>query len=476
MKRLFLGLLTLFALLFSGVACASGVNRALLIGCDRFVTWPNTAQACAGGARAMQAMLESSGTPFDVIDLWENGLSGREALTAVVRAAFRDAEEGDTAWIYIATHGALGEDGQTLSLVLSDGVTEEEADADFLRALLDTVPGKKVLILDACHSGAAIGKGGTPESRNAFAGEDYLVLCSGGALEDSYLWSDGSGAGSGYFTAALVNGVSGGGWGADANWDGSITLAELEDYVLRNCGVSTPRCYPEQSGQVLLLTGETPEAYLSGLSLETETLAGESPAVSFSYTLRKHCRIRYRLVYSQGDAWDFDGAELIRDGERMLQPGKLRRTITFRRTDEEGGWVLLLITAEDRSGVHLLSSRVLTILPLSGSPELSLYTAEAFSPADGEELAVFIRHDQPMVLTVTVVDEEGNRVARLCTNRADRPEGTGGTTLYWSGLKDDGTPAPEGSYRVQVKASAGEISESVESGAVRLEGPLSQLR
>ena len=70
---------------------------------------------------------------------------------------------------------------------------------------------KKVLIIDACHAGAMIGKGVHPPFDNVFAGPDYVVLCSSGGAEESWFWSgdiDGERlAGAGYFSGALVRAV-----------------------------------------------------------------------------------------------------------------------------------------------------------------------------------------------------------------------------------------------------------------------------
>ena len=70
-----------------------------------------------------------------------------------------------------------------------------------------------------------------------FQGEDYKVLCSSAARRKA-----GSGrgnaqggalTGAGYFSGALVNGISPkGSYGADINDDGAVTLAELTAYLL----------------------------------------------------------------------------------------------------------------------------------------------------------------------------------------------------------------------------------------------------
>lgn len=93
-------------------------------------------------------------------------------------------------------------------------------------------PAKKVLLLDACHSGAMIGKGVEKSFENLFAGDNYYVVCSSGGEEESWYWSGEVGgerlAGAGYFSGALADALSRtGSFGADENRDGAITLTEL---------------------------------------------------------------------------------------------------------------------------------------------------------------------------------------------------------------------------------------------------------
>ena len=66
-----------------------------------------------------------------------------------------------------------------------------------------------MLILDACNSGAFIGKGAwDAQLRNSFQSADYQVLTSAGARENSFLWRDRDGVGGGsYFAQELCEGL-----------------------------------------------------------------------------------------------------------------------------------------------------------------------------------------------------------------------------------------------------------------------------
>ena len=105
---------------------------------------------------------------------------------------------------------------------------------------------KKILILDACNSGAFIGKGEIrTEVCHSFIGPDYLVLTSAGAYEDSFLWHDRGTAGGSYFAQELCEGLRSGAF--DPDKDGIVTLSEACTGMLECHGASGARAYPEDS-------------------------------------------------------------------------------------------------------------------------------------------------------------------------------------------------------------------------------------
>ncbi len=139
-----------------------GITRCLLIGCDRFVTMPATEPAGANNVDTMEALLKDFTPKGTKIRRKVNGPGTVKEFERLVKKTFQDAKDSDTAVIYLSTHGQLQEEGdqRRMSLLLSDGTDEERLEPQKLRKILDKVPGKKVLILDACHSGAVIGCGG----------------------------------------------------------------------------------------------------------------------------------------------------------------------------------------------------------------------------------------------------------------------------------------------------------------------------
>ena len=164
-------------------------------------------------------------------------LVNEHATRANILAALDRLEDafrpGDMAVVHISAHGGESH-GHWLMAAYdcpwgngSDAyVTEQE-----LRQRLEKLPGRVLLILDSCHSGAF----GDGVSNRAVKGQAGLVVYAA-ALSDQYGWYD-NGLDHGYFTHALLEGLSG---KADANHDGLVTLAEIDAYVANRVAALTP--------------------------------------------------------------------------------------------------------------------------------------------------------------------------------------------------------------------------------------------
>lgn len=158
----------LFALLLGCALCfpalAESVDRVLLVGCDNFVSQVSTAPSSANNVTQMMSVL--SGGDLDPVTMVtrRNDLYSKEALERLILETFADADEDDVSFFYISTHG-LWKQGQangSMTLLLSDGVREDGITASELKETFDQIKGTKVLIVDACHSGAMLGKGVHP--------------------------------------------------------------------------------------------------------------------------------------------------------------------------------------------------------------------------------------------------------------------------------------------------------------------------
>ena len=232
---------------------AGTVCRALVIG----NTYSGTSRALQGPANDLHAVEfcldRMNGTAWSVTA--RSSLSA-EAIRSAIGTAFAGAGADDISLFYFSGHGApggelVGNDFQNIS------PTE-------LRNALDAVPGRKVVIVDACYSGGMIAEDtGTRKSRSgtgttenfpqafmqAFqprlrgalntGGYFVLVACRPEELcEEQYIQNGGSGRIMGLFTYYLCYGcgwdgagMAGCGLAADSNGDGVVTLQEAFGYA-----------------------------------------------------------------------------------------------------------------------------------------------------------------------------------------------------------------------------------------------------
>ncbi len=489
-----LGILLLALLLLAPAALAE--NRALLIGCDHFLSMEDTWPASANNVRMMATALTGGSRQFARMTALPEGIATEEEFTAFFKATFAETADEDVSYLYVSTHGLWEEEkgAKGFSLLLSDGETETALQAERLRDLLLGIRGQKILILDTCHSGAVIGKGASIPCENLFAGEDVMVICSSGAAEESWFWASGMDdghdiVGSGYFSGVFSRGIStSGGFGADSNRDGEITLREIQSFLLRSHGASTVRVYPEDSDAVIFAYNparlrQLRYTQVHAISFEEGALSIAYPSISLSFTVLQPVRIGYLLVYQKDGRWDYANPEFFYDSgdsENLpgqlpgsLEPGWKERTITLHTADDDygEGYVLLHMLVMTESAVTVAASTVLCVPPSEGNPELSVRTDEAFSPAEGEECGILIEHSLPCELTVTVLDEDGNTVRRLVSRDPTRPEQLfpNASAYAWSGKRQDGSLAEPGTYTVRVTALVGDTLWYAEDATVRIE-------
>lgn len=230
---------------------AGTVCRALIIG----QTYTGTAYALRGPAydtRAVEACLRQLQTRAYAITE-ENSLTAEDILSAI-GTAFSGATANDISLLYYSGHGMeggylLGQDLETVSPAA-------------LRAALDRIPGRKVILVDACFSGGLLEdektesnrkRGASPgsfaqdftaafySSTRSLKGTSYYVMTACQAAEEcaeGYIRSGTAGLSMGYFTYSLCQGC---GWDgvknragsqlADSNGDGVVTFAEAYNYA-----------------------------------------------------------------------------------------------------------------------------------------------------------------------------------------------------------------------------------------------------
>ncbi len=458
-KRIGLWLMMLFLLCISSAA-GEGRTRALLVGADRFCSMPQTAPAAKRNLERMENLLWIRWPGLTECRAVLNGLGTVDGLRRLIAEEFAETEAEDTSLIYFTSHGIRFQDGRT-ALLLSDGISEENLTPEQLAAITEMIPGRKVLILDACYSGGFIGKG-MMEGENPFRGSDTLVLTSAGGMEESALWLDEeAGAGGSWFLAALEALLTGQAGPGDSDGDGFFSLREVREGVRALCGDSRACCYPEDDAAPLFSVGESnPDGEMTDLQF----LTGEEedlhrPRTAFAFTVESPLRLWYRMVYWTDDRWDFEGAVQLPDRERYggirgnLEPGEKQRTVRLTTVNgEESGYALLqLMTMRDEVTGAAGSRRI----ALTGDREISvrLECPESFAPAFGEELNAMLIADGPCAVTVCVETDSGEVLRTLCEKEACLPcipeaGGQAILSLCWSGLTDAGEAASEGVCRL----------------------------
>ncbi len=346
---------------------AAGTTRCLLIGCDRFVSMPSTEPAGANNVDTMAALLRDFLPEGSSIIRQVNGPGTVAGFEQMATDAFRRAKNEDVSLIYLSTHGLLihnseleteeepgvRENGNGMALLLSDGTEEEYLTPGKLREILDKIPGEKILILDACHSGAVIGR---EEGENFFEGSGCRVLVSSGAEEESWFWNSETDAytGTGYFTAAMDCALRASDpEQIDPDGNGQVSLEELTERLREIHGASTVYCFPEESGEKLfdLPKDRKTGNRLQGVAFGEPEQDGDSVTLPIRFRAGEKVRVMYQLVARRNGKWDFEHAVRLPDKERtglvrgLVSPGEKDRKIrlTIQSLGEDGRALLQII-------------------------------------------------------------------------------------------------------------------------------------
>ena len=212
---------------------------------------------------ALRLCLENfNTTPWQVTV--EMNLTAQGILDAVA-SAFSGATADDVSLFYYSGHGISSLNSETLGALVGMS-TYDYVTASQLRAAMDLIPGRKVIIIDACYSGnfipviARSARGYSAEaapthvdfaesfirtfsrrSRGAASGDQYFIMTAAAADEESFEYEytvNGQKRVVGLFTSTLCEGC---GYNevrqyykslsADANGNTVITFDEVYRYV-----------------------------------------------------------------------------------------------------------------------------------------------------------------------------------------------------------------------------------------------------
>ena len=240
----------------------TGSNRALLIGESDYDENP-----LPGGvynASSMAGMLKGLSNSFSTTTL--TNCSSTQILNGI-KSAYAGATDSSVSLFYYSGHGAQSSYQPYLGALCP--VSGEIITMSQLATELSKVKGRVIVILDSCHSGAAIGKDGSKDLLrahtqaviDAFSGyrieaseEDvakygelatskFIVITA--ARSDEVCWNtlywgiDGGDYSQGFFTAAFIkgmgctypNGTYSGSMPADTDGNKQITLKEIFSYA-----------------------------------------------------------------------------------------------------------------------------------------------------------------------------------------------------------------------------------------------------
>lgn len=149
---------------------AAGTYRALLIG-NTYTGESNELPGCENDVDGMRTMLgRMTATPYSVTV--KKNIRAEEILSSI-SSTFGNASYNDVSLFYYSGHGAnsVGADGNPTSYHAAlVGTFQTYVSIARLKTELDKIPGKKVIIIDACHSGQFIARDGavTQVSSSAF--------------------------------------------------------------------------------------------------------------------------------------------------------------------------------------------------------------------------------------------------------------------------------------------------------------------
>jgi len=223
----------LFILVFFSeglTAQAVGDKWALLIGVDKCEA-VGELKVCSADALALKSVLQQIGYPENhitvLVDSNQSNINALPTIGNVERAIKRlaqVAEADDKILFFFSGHGVTC--NGTSFLVPTDGDLAKGVSLPWIKDQFAACKAKeKVLILDACHSGAAKGVSGITPDLKTVGNLVMLLSCEKAQVS----WPDKQGRHS-VFTSAVLEGLS----GKAANTDRKVTHQTLAAYVRKS--------------------------------------------------------------------------------------------------------------------------------------------------------------------------------------------------------------------------------------------------
>lgn len=480
MRKLVRLCLLMLLLTFAPQANAQNMRttRALLVACSDFITQEDLGASTSGNLHMVGSALISADIGLGNLSIEDGTIGTIDALGAAIADAFSEANESDLSLLYLCTHGVLSSaDDNQVYLLLGDGKTESPLSSQALYNLLCDIPGEKLLILDACYSGALIGRGQPeagilPGSRHEPFLSPFLldssmhVLTSSSGDESSWYY-DSEGLTSGavsYFASALSSGLGLYGMAeADLSGDGAVSLTELHRYLSVAVPSSSSQLLSGSADSLMLPVSRSAmlSRPLTGFSYSTSLLRSNDPMLDFSFTVtRDAVSVQYRLVDYKDGRWDWDHARTFLDeGEderALLSAGRKYRALSLENMmPDEGGFLMLQVFSVRENELQLCSERLIAMQPDTSQPELTVLPHGVLQHSGMQEMTIDVRIDVPAELTVSICSAEGTLIRRLASSQLSRPAADHVTHFYWDGRDAQGNPVEPGVYTVAAETRLG---------------------
>lgn len=462
----------IFVLLLPVLARAD--TRVLLVACTDFITQPSLGNAASGNLQMIGSALIGARSRLDLLSVEDGTIGTPDALEDAVQNAFGAATQEDLSILYLCTHGVLSAAGDgEATLLLSDGQTETPLSALQLCRMLMRLQGEKLLILDACYSGALIGHGSNmqqtillpgarPSNGSVFCQDPSIhVLTSADGSEAGWYYDSDrlqTGAVS-YFAGALSAALGLYGQSeADVNADGALTLTELAGYLRTAVSSSTCQLLSCDPDAIVLptATGSMLRRPLSGFTYGASLLSAEDVTFDFSFTVAEQTAVQYRLVEYGTSGWNWSGARIFMDEEGLLTPGRKTRSLSLSGISaKDSGYLMLQIFAVRGEALVLCAERLIGVQGDTTDAIPMLSANSTFEHPGQGELCVTVTVGVPTEWSIGVYDAQGELVRRLAGGELTRPSKDGASRFYWDGRDAQGNIVPEGDYTLTAEAIIG---------------------
>ena len=197
-------------------------------------------------------------------DNQEREKPSRSDIMSAITSLSRSASSEDSILFYFSGHG-IEEEGKSYLLPFDSRVNVLKDTAISIewtkKTLMDSNARAKIVILDACHAGALIGKAESGRMTKSFhesifpAPEGFAVLSSCKMKEVSYEWPEKKHSVFSYFLIEGLKGV------ADKDRNGAITVTDASNYVsekvknwaFKNSKEQNPTLECRISGDIMLV-------------------------------------------------------------------------------------------------------------------------------------------------------------------------------------------------------------------------------